>query len=58
MEDSPMKTIGETYKLRNLIKEPTCFKNPENSKCIDLILANKALSFKKQNQIWTLLLKI
>ena len=25
MEDSPMKTFREIYKLRNLIKEPTCF---------------------------------
>ena len=46
MEDFPMKTFGENYKLRNLIKEPTCFKNPENPTCIDLILANKPLSFK------------
>ena len=46
MEDFPMKTFGENYKLRNLIKEPTCFKNPENPKCIDLILANKSLSLK------------
>ena len=30
MEDSPMKTFGGIYKLRNLIKEPTCFKNPDN----------------------------
>ena len=27
MEDSPMETFGEIYKLRNLMKEPTCFKN-------------------------------
>ena len=30
MEDFPMKTFGENYKLRNLTKEPTCFKNLEN----------------------------
>ena len=46
MEDSPMKTFGEIYKLRNLIKEPTCFKNAENPTCIDLILTNKPLSLK------------
>ena len=46
MEDSPMKTFGEIYKLRNLIKEATCFKNPANPTCIDLILTNKPLSFK------------
>ena len=41
-----MKTFGEIYKLRNLIKEPTCFKNLENPTCIALILTNKVLSFK------------
>ena len=46
MEDSPMKTFGEIYKLRNLIKKPTCFKNPESPKCIELILTNKPFSFK------------
>ena len=30
MEDSPMKTFRETYKLRTLIKEPTCFRDPEH----------------------------
>ena len=53
MEDFPMKTFGENYKLRNLIKEPTCFKNPENPTCIDLILANKPLSFKNTYVIET-----
>ena len=46
IEDSAMKTFGEIYKLWNLIKEPTCLKNPENPTCIDLILTNKPLSFK------------
>ena len=41
-----MKTFGQIYKLRNLMKEPACFKNPENSACIDLILTKKRLSFK------------
>ena len=41
-----MKAFGENYKLRNLIKEPRCFKNPENYICIHLILTNKLLSFK------------
>ena len=48
-----MKTFGENYKLRNLIKEPTCFKNPENPTCIDLILTNKPLSFKNTYVIET-----
>ena len=53
MKDSPMKTFGEIYKLRNLINEPICFKNPENPTCIDLILTNKPLSFKNTYVIET-----
>ena len=56
IEDSPMKTFGEIYKLPNLIKEPTCLKNPENPTCIDLILTNKPLSFKNTYVIETGLL--
>ena len=36
----------ETYKLRNLVKHPTCLKNLENPSCIDLLLTNKPLSFQ------------
>ena len=46
IENSPMKTLGEIYKLRNLINEPTCFKNRDNPTCIDSILAYKPFSFK------------
>ena len=53
MDDSPMKTFAEIYKLRNLVKEPTCFKNPQNPACIDLILTNKLLSFKNTYVIET-----
>ena len=38
IEDSFMKSSCENYDLK---KEPTCFKNPENPRCIDLILTNK-----------------
>ena len=34
------------YNLKNLIKEKTCFKNPENPSCIDLFLTNSPLSFQ------------
>ena len=33
------------FKLKNLVKEPTCYKNPNNSSCIDLFLTNCARSF-------------
>ena len=45
-KDSPMKTFGEFYKLRNLIIKSMCFKNPKNPTCIDLILTNKPFAFK------------
>ena len=51
-----MKTFGEIYKLRNLIKEPSYFKNPENPTCIDLILTKSRLVSKylshRDRAIW------
>ena len=46
MEDSRMKRFAEIYKLQNLTKETTCFKNPDNAVYIDLILTHKPLTFK------------
>ena len=46
MEDSAVIAFCETYKLRNLIKQTTCFKNSDNPSSIDLFLTNKTLSFK------------
>ena len=40
-----MKTFCGNYTLKNLIKEPTCFKNIENPSSIDVILTNKHRSF-------------
>ena len=34
------------HNLKNLIKEPTCFKNPEKLTIIDLILTNKPKCFQ------------
>ena len=31
--------------LKNLVKDPTCFKNPQNSSCIDLIIVNQPECF-------------
>ena len=33
------------FKLKNLVKEPTCYKNPNNPSCIDLFLTNCARRF-------------
>ena len=41
-----MSSVCDTFDLASLIKEPTCYKNPDNPSCIDLILTNKPLSFQ------------
>ena len=44
-EETP-STFCEVYNLKNLMKEPTCFENPENPTIIDLILTNKSKCFQ------------
>ena len=34
------------YNLSNLVKEPTCYKNPDNPSCIDLFLTNRPKCFQ------------
>ena len=48
-----MKEFCDIYSFKNLIKEPTCFKNPENPKCIDLMLTNRHRSFQNSCVIET-----
>ena len=43
----------ETYNLKNLIVDPTCFKNPHNPSSIDLILTNKYRSFQNSHTLET-----
>ena len=46
MTDANLKDFCNLYLLKNLIKKPTCFKNPENPKTIiDLLLTNRRTSF-------------
>ena len=37
IDETHMKFFCETYNLTNLIKQPICYKNPDNPTCIDLI---------------------
>ena len=46
VDDETMRNFCNSYSLHSLIKQPTCFKNPENPSCIDLILTNKPRSFQ------------
>ena len=41
-----MKSFCENYGLKNLIRQPTCYKNPGNPVCVDLILTNVPRSFQ------------
>ena len=41
-----IKDFCNLYKLKNLIQVPTCFKNPDTPKTINLMLANSVGSFQ------------
>ena len=34
--------FSDIYHLKNLVKEPTCFKNPNKPSCIGLFLTNRS----------------
>ena len=53
MTDANLKDFCNLYLLKNLIKKPTCFKNPENPKTIDLILTNRPRSFCNSDTLET-----
>ena len=43
----------DTFDLVNLIREPTCYKNPKKPSCIDLILTNDPHGFQNSGIIET-----
>ena len=45
-DEHHMKSFCKSYGLENLIRQPTCYKNPSNPVCIDLILTNVPGSFQ------------
>ena len=46
VSQSCMKAFCESYNLSSVIKEPACYKNPQNPSCIELILT-KAITTSK-----------
>lgn len=36
----------EIYNLKNIVKDKTCFNNPNKTTCIDLIITNEPKSFQ------------
>ena len=53
IDDEALQNFSKSYSFNSLIKQPTCFKNPENLNCIDLILTNKPRSFQTKCVIET-----
>ena len=53
IDEEHMKSFCETYNLTNLMKQPTCYKNPDNPMCIDLILANIPRKFQSSSETET-----
>ena len=45
IHEKHMKSFCDNYNLRSLIKLATCYKNPYNTTCIDLILKNLPRKF-------------
>ena len=44
--DAALSNFCETYNFKSLIKDETCFKNPNQSSCIDLIITSRSKSFQ------------
>ena len=51
--EKPMMDFCDIYNLYNLIKEPTCYKNPDNPSSIDVMLTNRKNSFQNSTTIET-----
>ena len=53
MTDFSLKSRCQLYLIKNLIKKPNCFKNPGNTKTIDLVLTKRPKSFCNSDSIET-----
>ena len=51
--ETDMSEFCDIFNLKNLVKSPTCFKNPLNPSCIDLMLTNRHRSFQYSQTIET-----
>ena len=45
ISDPSMTSFCTLFKLKSIVKEPTCYKNPENPSCINLFLTKCPRSF-------------
>ena len=46
VEDTDIKIFCSSYNLTSMVNKATCYKNPDKSTCIDLILTNSPGSFQ------------
>ena len=53
--ETNMSSFCKIYRLPDIIKQPTCFKNPSNTSCRDLFLTNNANCFQKSSAFETCL---
>ena len=51
--ETALRNFCDLYKLKNLVRERTCFKNPDNPSCIDLFLTNCSRTFQDTQVIET-----
>ena len=51
--ETELRNFCDLYKLKNLVSESTCFKNPDNPPCIDLFLKNCSRRFQDTQVIET-----
>ena len=51
INDKRMNDFWKNYNLSSLIRESTCYKNPENPSCIDLFLTNSPNSFQNSSVV-------
>ena len=53
MSEPSLDEFCQNYNLESIINKPTCFKNPNNISCIDLVLTNKQERFSKAKTVET-----
>ena len=52
-ENDILDDFLDEFHAKNLVKDSTCFKNPDNPSCIDLFITNSYRSFQKTTTVTT-----
>ena len=51
--EEAMKSFCKIHNFKNLLDKPTCYKNPINPSCVNLIVTNKPRSFQNSSTFET-----